>query len=1445
MSLTWPDDARETREMKLTPPRGMEKRMARVCRKIASALPREERSPIAAWIAENGDFLLDSFDAVKRELKRSPKLPSANGEPRILPVARELVQAQDGGVEKEAVDDALASCQKSTPLTQAELEWFPYAVKLALFEALFDALRAGEREVRVYRAAQRVLRDVRNGRMKRLPRDQAVLRRVIGTLSEAEDAEALRLIDDMRVQDKPLPPEDAVSDYRTLARVIHSLHTVMRLPWQEIIENAGIVSSILRADKTYEKMDRESRAYYVRRAVYLANKYHLSEERVAEAALILTRDHQSPENEAGYYLIERPDLIAAYLLNRKFSSSPLKRRARAYCFSLYALSLAGSAAFCFFLGSYWLIPFLALALSEIVRQIVHSVLIRRTPARMLPRMRVDALSRKTRTLVVVPALIIDRKHAFSLAKNLAVLIKANEDPFLDYLLLGDFVDSTEKTLPADAEILQAADSAVNMLSRDSRCGVFYIQRAREFSKVQKRYMGHERKRGALEMLTKLLLGEVGGDTILHSTVDIRSLAGRYRYVITLDADTFMPPQTPYQLVGAMEHPLQRGRIAVIQPRMEVMADSVKTRAQKLLGGMGGSDPYCSGVKDVYQDVFGAGSFVGKGIFDPTLWRKRLKDKLPEGKLLSHDLIEGEFAHSALADDIFFLDGQPAKVQGWYKRLHRWTRGDWQLLPFLFSRELPLLSRHKIYDNLRRSLGPLARLIVLIASAALHQPLFALAALPYPLRGMLLRLAILPGKAFVATDAAVRAVFRQFISHKNLLSWVTAAQAEKASGLPLEAVFTGIFSGIALVVLALMPGGFLPFVALGLWFVASPILLNSLDQKIKPEQTLTEAQRESVQTLCKETWAYFEEAIDEKGHFLPPDNLQTDPDTGYAMRTSPTNIGLYLLSCAAARELNLIDSNEMARRMAETLHTVQSLEKWKGHLYNWYDTVTLMPLPPRFVSSVDSGNLTACLYACAQEVRARLGEMDDTFRSLPAELDELADQTDLSALYDGKTHLFYIGYNADDGSFGGGHYDLLASEARLLSFVALMKKRVPLAHWRHLGRDVTRAGGGAALISWAGTMFEYLMPLLLMPLTRGTLIGESALNVIREQMGETFAPIWGVSESGYYGFDAELHYQYRAFGLRSLSLTSGTQGAVVAPYASMLALPFLPRSAANNLLAMRRLSLTDDQGLFEAVDYSRQRIDHMPRIVYSHMSHHQGMILCAACNALTDFSLVKRFCAIPSARAYLYLLFERAPRFVRKRREHLSPPEKRAEDDFPPSRAHQGLPPDTYLLSGKTVSWQLNARGQSRLSMGAACVTRYVPDAAAQTGPQIYLLDQKDNRIHRPARGACMFSPGMVEYVKEINGLTVSEARMVDPIEDAAVFRVKIRNATQEAREMALVSFLEISMSTERADDAHANFRDMTVNISKLTDASLIARRRPRDARDSVPCVAHGVIGATE
>ena len=1427
-------------------PRGIARRVIRAA-KAVRRVPREDISPAARWMEDHARLLLDSADALNRDLRFSPRLPAWQGTPRILALARQAVKEEEltVGLFVRRLREELGE----EKLTQAEIDLLPQAVTCALLEQLSELLDTCIQEPDLYIQSQAWAAALAKGQKDHLPHDPLLLGRVLLRLDEMEDAEALRRADELLAQ-AGMKASDALQAAQTqwerdglkAGRVIAALRKSERLPYDRVAERLSPTAEALRQDATYRRMDAESRDYYRRCACRAAKRFHVSEGEAAQAAVELAKNKSGVAGEAGYYLIERPELIAA-ALGKKASGFARKHRQGLVLLPLYAASVL-SLGLAIWLGAPWYIwPLIPLCVSEIVR-IPYRFLLRKIfPARMTPRMRVNSLTPETRTLAVIPCLLTSRKQAMRMARQLAVLRAANPDPYLDFMLLCDFSDSAEETNSEDDGILLAARLSVEALNRQQGGGFLYLHRARKWDMGQGQYTGRERKRGALEALNRLIAEGECGDTFLYMSVSGQELHHRYAYVITLDADTFLPAGTAYQLIGSMLHPLQKGRTAVIQPRMAVSADSVRTRAQKLLSGAGGADPYHLAAQDVYQDVFGKGSFVGKGIYDPVLWLNALEGRLPAGRLLSHDLIEGEIAGSALADDLALYDSHPAALSGWRKRLHRWTRGDWQLLPFLWDTRLSWLSRHKIWDNLRRSLVPVAQAALLLLAAGLNRPVLFFLALPWPLRGMGQRVLLLPGKAQTTLDAIARALWRQFVSHKNLLTWVTAAQAEDDHRLPLSCVLAQLALGAGMLLLSLRPGGFTAGVIVGVGWIVSPLLLRFFDAPANRPRQMTDAQQKTVRQIARATWRFFEDTVSENTLFLPPDNVQTDPDKGPAPRTSPTNIGLYLLSCCAARELNFITASGMAKRLNETLQTLEKLDTWKGHFYNWYDLNTGEALSPRFVSTVDSGNLAACLLCCAQICRSHLSELPQEAAKLPARLDALARRADFHALYDERPGLFFIGWEAEENRPTAAHYDTLASEARLTSYLAIMLGQVKRKHWTRLNRSVTRAGGGPALLSWGGTMFEYLMPNLLLPLTPGTLLGESALNAVRAQMGHCPERPFGVSESGYAAFDPGMNYQYRAFGLPALARNPETAGQVVAPYASMLALPFFPRAAAENLERMQKLGWADGHGLFEAADYTPQCIGPAPYVVKSHMAHHQGMILCALCNALRDNVLVKAFMTPPEAKAQSDLLLETAPRHAPRRREYPMP--RQAEAAFGSFRrtARSGLPVDAHVLSGAGASWVLTARGQGTLTHRGMQAARFDPEAGAQTGPQFYVKDESTGKFIRPAvMGNAVFEGGAVRYQAVWEGLQLMLYCCVDPLTGAAVAALQIENPGPLERRVEAVSFLEIAQGCQADDTAHPNFRDLSVRVSPWGEHGLLSERLPRDEKDNMPCIGHTALG---
>ena len=1438
-----------TGKYRLRCPAGISARIRRA-HQSACRVPRDALSPAGVWMEDQALFLLEEADALERSLRFAPRLPGREGTPRLLLLARKVCGEDGGDVTAAGIVRLLREELGEGEITQDELNLLPAALSCALMEQLDDALSSFQRE-QENRAVSRQWADaLSDGQKEELPKDETLLGWVLFELSQREDSAALRLADERlsaqgrRAEDVSRAFQETLTEAGArMGRIVNGLRGVRFLSFDAVQERLSPVIRELRRDKTYSRMDADSRAYYGQCAVRIAKRLRVRESAAARAAVTLAEGKDGIEGEAGYYLIERPDLIAVHLLKRKKPSWTMRRRTALFLAPLYGgavLSLA--AAVCF--GAPWytwlLIP---LCVSELLRCLEYALIRRLLPARMLPRIRVKKLSDENRTLVVIPCLLTSRKQAMRMARHLAVLRCAAPDRNIEFMLLADFADNREETAPQDEEIILAARLSIEALNRQYGDGFAYLHRARKWDMGQRAFTGRERKRGALEALNRLILEGKSADTFLFMSMDGETLKGRYQYVITLDADTFLPPGAARQLVGTMLHPLQKNRVCVVQPRMETAADSVRTRVQKLLSGRGGTDPYHLAVQDVYQDVFGRGSFVGKGIYEPNLWMERTKGRMPTGRLLSHDLIEGETVGSALADDIALYDGHPASLSGWQKRLHRWTRGDWQLLPFLKDGRLSLLSRHKIWDNLRRSLLPAARTLLLIAGAGLGNPILCLLALPWPIRGMLRRLFVTPGSAYTQLDAAGRALYRQFVSHRNLLSWVTAAQAEQGGDLPLPCVLFQIGAGTALTALSLLPGGFWPAAFIGLAWVASPLLIPFLNRPADAPRPLTPAMEADARKLARETWRFFETAVTADTLHLPPDNVQEDPDKGPALRTSPTNMGLYLLSCCAAREMKLISAAELAHRITDTLNTLARLETWKGHFYNWYDLRDGAALAPRFVSTVDSGNLMGCLLCCAQLLRSQLAQLPEESRDLPVRLDALANRMDFSALYDEKAHLFYIGWETEENRPTPAHYDCLASEARLASFLAIMTGQAERKHWRFLDRSVTRAGGGAALLSWGGTMFEYLLPNLLLPLTPGTLLGEGCVNAVRAQMIHDAQKPFGISESGYYGFDPELNYQYRAFGLPLLAHSHETAGSVIAPYASLLALPYFPRAVGENMKRMEKLGWRDEHGFFEAADYTPQRMETGPRIVKSHMAHHQGMILCSLCNALEKQALSRAFMTLPAAQAYSYLLLERAPASAR-RRIALPPPREEQGADAPSMRpARQGLPLEAQALSGGGMTWVVTPQGQGYLAAGKILLTRFDAQAGAQTGMQLYLRDRKNGAVIRPnVAGVTSFGEGQAHSSLLWRDLKISLRFCVDPLLGIAEAMLEIENPGGEEREIEAASFLEIAQGTKEADEAHPNFRDLSVRVTPWGNHGLSSRRLPRDEQDETPLIGHWIMG---
>ena len=976
---------------------------------------------------------------------------------------------------------------------------------------------------------------------------------------------------------------------------------------------------------------------------------------------------------------------------------------------------------------------------------------------------------------------------------------------------------------------------------------------------------------------------------------------------------------------------------ILQPRVSVtLSSAAGSLFARVYAGHTGVDPYSTAVSDTYQDLFGEGIFTGKGLYDVDAFRATVDGRVPENALLSHDLFEGLHARTALVSDVEVVDDYPANVLAHARRQHRWVRGDWQILAWLLpvvrteegfaKNRLPLISQWKILDNLRRSLVAPALLALFGAAwtvlpgsplawtlAGLMVPGFPLIAsfsrllqrsgsdeparmyvrgaieeLSTALAQALLTLVFLPYHAWEMLDAIGRTLVRLVITGRRLLDWETAAAQDVRAASHLEAGARSFFIemaaspvaavGLLALTAASRPEALalaLPFAAL--WATAPGVAFWLSRSTVPGQRELTAEDRDLLAGIAKRTWGYFATLAGPEDHGLPPDNLQEEADgnaPAVAHRTSPTNIGMGLLSTLAALDLGLLSAEEMVDRVERTLTTVEGLERHEGHLLNWYDTRTLSPLLPRYVSTVDSGNLAGALLALAEGCRQLAGTrpaLSPRLSALALRATALADGMSFAFLFDRERHLFSIGYRlADAGGPGrrdGSFYDLLASESRLASFFAIAKGDVPQSHWFRLGRPVVSVDGVPTLVSWSGTMFEYLMPLLLMRTYPGTLLDQTCRMAVRRQVryGRDRRVPWGISESAFNLVDRLGSYQYKAFGVPGLGLKRGlADELVVAPYATALAALVDPGKAARNFRHLKGQGVEGSLGYYDAVDYTPRRptdatdetvvaLDARPTpgpvpgvIVKNYLAHHQGMTLVALANVLLGDVMVDRFHADPRVKATELLLQERIPREAPVI-EPRPAEETRVAPLAPPRTPRRIRSPNTpypraqLLSNGSYVAIVTNSGGGASLCRGRA-VTRWREDLTRDPGSQfIYLRDVHSGAVwsaaHQPiGKEADTF---LVEFLAEKAILERSdhgiETRLevaVSPEDDVEVRRVSLTNRSDRPRELELTSYVEIGLGSLIEDVAHPAFGKLFIETEWIPESTaLVARRRSRSPSD--------------
>ena len=948
----------------------------------------------------------------------------------------------------------------------------------------------------------------------------------------------------------------------------------------------------------------------------------------------------------------------------------------------------------------------------------------------------------------------------------------------------------------------------------------------------------------------------------------------------------------------------------------------------IFAGHPGVDPYTTAVSDVYQDLFAEGTFTGKGIYEVAVFERAIAGRFPPNALLSHDLIEGSFARAGLVTDIEVFDDYPTRYLTATRRLHRWIRGDWQLAPWLRDHvpgndgrtinPLSSVSRWKILDNMRRSVSPIALFAWLVAgwtvlpNAGVVWALYVLAAMAAPwaipfavgllrpprgeswtpyyaalfrdaslsLQQLGLGVIMLPHQALVAADAIVRTLHRVFVSHRRLLEWQTASQVEQSSAGGRSIVWGRMWPAVAVAAMAIGAiswcslsrhagsGSWALLSVLSLCWMAAPEIAYRLSRPIvRADLELTAPERELALRLVRAHWAFIEQFANEGTHWLVADNFQETPFPVVATRTSPTNIGLQLLATVSANDLGFITIAEMLERLEHALDSVETMAKVRGHLMNWYDLQDLRVLDPPYVSAVDSGNFAGHLVALSAACDALVdGERADPIRlaQIGRRARALAMCMDFSLFYDDQRRLFSIGYDARSGRLDNSTYDLLASEARLASFIAVAKDDVPAEHWFHLGRSLTTTDSGTALVSWSGSMFEYLMPLLVMPSRPFSLLDQTHQAAVRRHIayGHARGVPWGMSESAYNVRDRHETYQYRAFGVPDLALKRGLGSElVVAPYASALALAVSPHEALRNLATMERMGALGPYGFYDALDYTRPEAPTGPAIVRTSMAHHVGMTIIALHNALDlergQGIWQRRFLGDPAVRAAALLLDERVPRRYTTRPAQSdaatdplirAPRARTVTREFDTANTPE---PRVGLLGGQSYCVLLTNAGGGYSRSGEMDVFRWRADSTRDaTGQWIYIRDVVSgatwSAAHQPVRATALdyrvsFAADRAVFARTDRGIDTRTEIVVVPRERTEIRRVTLTNRSRNDREIELTSYGEVVLTSSGADRAHPAFQNLFVETEWVPDqCAVLASRRPRSAGEARPWCTHVV-----
>lgn len=1272
-----------------------------------------------------------------------------------------------------------------------------------------------------------------------------------------------------------------------IGNTVKSMRSMPDIDFDALNERLSPVEKLLLLDPAgiYKDMADETKSLYRYLISRQARKNHTDEEQIA---LRLLENARAGTTEA-----ER------HIGNGLFDNGRGRKIGSFLIIMENLLPIIAAAVTSLFTGELYPAVLLYLPFRALISAVTGAVSPYLTKTLPLPRMETDnKVPNDSKTLITVSVLLHGAESAKKLKRHLRELWLSNGGENVKICLLADLKSAGTPERPEDKAEIAAVKRAIDELNESLGGGFILAVRPRVYSATQGCFSGWERKRGAITQLIREIKGEGGGFLELYGdTGDLNETV----YLFALDSDTKLPLDTTPSIVSVARHPLSRPVIneslgavtsgyGILAPGVGVTLGSSTTTFSKVMAGEFGFTAYDSVVSERYQDFFGEGIFSGKGLIDVDAFYRLLNDTLPEEKILSHDILEGCFLRCGYVSDIQVTDGFPKRQTAYYDRMERWIRGDWQNGVFIFGNN-PLngLSRYKLIDNLLRSFTPVAAAVAVLLSGLMNSKAAAVtvtvcllaaaggnflsaartvikggtsmlsrlyyspampAALADLTRGAAL-LGMLPQTAWTSLCGVFRALWRSAVSKKRMLEWTTFAQSDRMNN-DLKTILRCLPSLISSVFLLVFPS---PYSRLcGLIFLSGTVfLLFSGKEKEKKGAKLSYFDRDRLNSYAAAMWRYFEELCTPENNWLPPDNMQETPVYRTANRTSPTNIGFMLLCTLAARDLGLIESGELYERLSKSLASVEKLEKYEGNLLNWYDTRSLKPLFPRYLSCVDSGNLLCCLTALKEGLREYLGEKTE-LAELIVRIERLISDTDISVFYNRRRRLFHIGIDYENNELSPSFYDLLMSEARMTGYFAISSKYISKKHWGALGRTLVGAGRYTGLASWTGTMFEYFMPYIFLPAPEGTL-GFEALKFCawcQKKRTEGREVPWGISESGFYAFDRQLNYQYKAHGVQKLGLKRGLDNElVISPYSTFLVLPLEPSAAMKNLRRLEDMEMTGRCGFYEAADFTPVRTNGQDyTVVRSYMAHHVGMSMLSILNTLKGNIIQKRFMADDNMSSGECLLYEKIPigasvfkdiemRNIPKTRERTEP-QKREFELITPAVPHVKL-----LTNGEWTSAVTDV-GASMSLYRRTSVFRHSPDLLRD--PQGVFALLKSDSLTLPVVNAlgyqddveykCEFSNAEVEHSAEKDGVSVIMKTSVHPRISGEQRTFIIKNKRQGTLNAELIIYFEPSLAPVRDAKAHPAFSKLFIEDRYDAQNKILTfTRRPRGEEHTISLAA--------